>query len=117
MKTKILLIADDAKTARAVAAGLDSEEFESVMAKTGEEGFFLVSRERFDVVILDWMLPGRDGIEVLRTLRARCSKTPVLLLTARDAVEDRVLGGDGRHRDWQSYCQRANRRRCRWMRV
>jgi two-component system, OmpR family, copper resistance phosphate regulon response regulator CusR len=61
-------------------------------AKTGEEGFFLLSREGFDVVILDWMLPGRDGIEVLRTLRAGGSKTPVLLLTARDAVEDRVLG-------------------------
>jgi two-component system copper resistance phosphate regulon response regulator CusR len=44
------------------------------------------------VVILDWMLPGRDGIEVLKTLRASGSKTPVLLLTARDAVEDRVLG-------------------------
>src|SRR6266850_7195063 len=66
--------------------------FEPVTAKTGEEGFFLVSRESFDVVILDWMLPGRDGIEVLRTLRASRSKTPVLLLTARDAVDDRVLG-------------------------
>src|SRR4051794_28246943 len=61
-------------------------------ANTGEEGFFLISRESFDFVILDWMLPGRDGIEVLRTLRARGSKTPVLLLTARDAVDDRVLG-------------------------
>src|SRR5213595_4316895 len=61
-------------------------------ANTGEEGFFLLSRESFDFVILDWMLPGRDGIEVLRTLRGRGSKTPVLLLTARDAVDDRVLG-------------------------
>jgi two-component system copper resistance phosphate regulon response regulator CusR len=61
-------------------------------ATTGEEGFFLLSRETFDVLILDWMLPGRDGIEVLKTLRASGSKTPVLLLTARDAVEDRVLG-------------------------
>ena len=66
--------------------------FEPVTAKTGEEGFFLVSRESFDIVILDWMLPGRDGIEVLSTLRAAGSKTPVLLLTARDAIEDRVLG-------------------------
>jgi two-component system copper resistance phosphate regulon response regulator CusR len=89
---KVLLIEDDAKTARAVASGLRGEGFEPVMAKTGEEGFFLLSRENFDVVILDWMLPGRDGIEVLGTLRARGSKTPVLLLTARDAVDDRVLG-------------------------
>jgi len=89
---RVLLIEDDAKTARAVASGLRGEGFDSVTAKTGEEGFFVLSRESFDVVILDWMLPGRDGIEVLKTLRASGSKTPVLLLTARDAVEDRVLG-------------------------
>ena len=89
---RILLIEDDAKIARALASGLRGEGFEVTTAKTGEEGFFLVSRESFDVVVLDWMLPGRDGIEVLRTLRAGGSKTPVLLLTARDAVEDRVLG-------------------------
>lgn len=89
---RALLLEDDAKTARAVASGLRSEGFDPVTAKTGEEGFFLLSRETFDVVILDWMLPGRDGIEVLKTLRASGSRTPVLLLTARDAVEDRVLG-------------------------
>jgi DNA-binding response OmpR family regulator len=89
---RVLLIEDDAKTARAVASGLRSEGFQPVIANTGEEGFFLLSREIFDFVILDWMLPGRDGIEVLRTLRARGAKTPVLLLTARDAVNDRVLG-------------------------
>ena len=89
---RVLLIEDDAKTARALASGLRSEGFEPITANTGEEGFFLLSRESFDFVILDWMLPGRDGIEVLRTLRGRGSKTPVLLLTARDAVDDRVLG-------------------------
>ena len=93
-KVRVLLIEDDPKTVRAIARGLRGEGFEPVTAKTGEEGFFLLSRESFDVVILDWMLPGRDGIEVLRALRARGSKTPVLLLTARDAVEDRVLGLD-----------------------
>jgi DNA-binding response OmpR family regulator len=91
-EVRVLLIEDDAKTARAVASGLRSEGFEPAVANTGEEGFFLLSRESFDLVILDWMLPGRDGIEVLRTLRARDAKTPVLLLTARDAVDDRVLG-------------------------
>ena len=91
---RVLLIEDDAKTARALASGLRSEGFEPMTANTGEEGFFLLSRESFDFVILDWMLPGRDGIEVLRTLRARGAKTPVLLLTARDAVDDRVLGLD-----------------------
>ena len=89
---KLLLIEDDPKTVRALASGLRGEGFETVTAKTGEEGFFLLGRESFDVVILDWLLPGRDGIEVLKTLRSSGSKTPVLLLTARDAVEDRVLG-------------------------
>jgi DNA-binding response OmpR family regulator len=89
---KVLLIEDDTKIARAIATGLGNEGFEPVIANTGEEGFFLLSRESFDFVVLDWMLPGRDGIEVLRTLRARGAKTPVLLLTARDAVDDRVLG-------------------------
>ena len=91
-EVRVLLIEDDAKTARAVASGLRSEGFEPVIANTGEEGFFLLSRESFDLVILDWMLPSRDGIDVLRTLRARGAKTPVLLLTARDALDDRVLG-------------------------
>jgi len=91
-RVRALLIEDDPKTARALASGLRGEGFEPTMAKTGEEGFFLLSRESFDVVILDWMLPGRDGIEVLKTLRASGSNTPVLLLTARDAVDDRVLG-------------------------
>ena len=91
-EVRVLLIEDDAKTARALASGLRGEGFEPLTAKTGEEGFFLLGRESFDVVILDWLLPGRDGIEVLKTLRSSGSKTPVLLLTARDAVEDRVLG-------------------------
>jgi two-component system, OmpR family, copper resistance phosphate regulon response regulator CusR len=89
---RLLIIEDDEKTARAIASGLENGGFSAVTAHTGEEGFFLLNAESFDLVVLDWMLPGRDGIEILRTLRARGSKTPVLLLTARDAVEDRVLG-------------------------
>ena len=91
---QILLIEDDAKTARAVQTGLRGEGFETVIARTGEEGFFLLNAESFDLVVLDWMLPGRDGIEILKTVRARGNKTPVLLLTARDTIEDRVLGLD-----------------------
>lgn len=64
------------------------------MSRTGEEGFCQLNARAFDLVVLDWMLPGRDGIEILKALRARSAKPPVLLLTARDAVEDRVLGLD-----------------------
>lgn len=74
--------------------GLRAEDFDAVIARSGEEGFFLLNAEAFDLVILDWMLPGRNGIEILKAVRARGNKTPVLLLTARDTIEDRVLGLD-----------------------
>jgi two-component system copper resistance phosphate regulon response regulator CusR len=89
---RLLIVEDDVKTARALAAGLERAGFSIATAHSGEEGFFLLNAESFDLVVLDWMLPGRSGIEILKTLRARGGKTPVLLLTARDAVEDRVLG-------------------------
>jgi two-component system copper resistance phosphate regulon response regulator CusR len=91
---KILFIEDDAKTARAVCASLESEGYATAWASTGEDGFYRLNAEAFDAVLLDWMLPGRDGPEILKTLRARGTRTPVLLLTARDALEDRVLGLD-----------------------
>jgi two-component system, OmpR family, copper resistance phosphate regulon response regulator CusR len=94
-RPKILLIEDEAKTARAVVNGLTTEGFVLSSVTTGEEGFFLLNSEPFDAIVLDWMLPGRSGLEVLKTLRTRGSRTPVLLLTARDALEDRVTGLDG----------------------
>jgi two-component system copper resistance phosphate regulon response regulator CusR len=89
---RLLIVEDDEKTANALKTGLEKETFSVVVARTGEDGFFLLNTESFDAVVLDWMLPGHDGIEILKTLRARGTKMPVLLLTARDAVEDRVLG-------------------------
>lgn len=89
---KTLVIEDDPKTARALKTGLRGEGFDTSVARTGEEGLALLGSEKFDLVVLDWMLPGRDGLEILKVLRARGSRTPVLLLTARDAVDDRVLG-------------------------
>ncbi len=93
-RVKILVIEDDAKTAQAIRRGLEAEGYEASVARTGEEGFFQVNAEAFDLVVLDWMLPGRDGIEILKALRSRGAKPLVLLLTARDAVEDRVTGLD-----------------------
>ena len=67
---------------------------EVVLAPTGEDGFFRANAETFDLLLLDLMLPGRNGFEILQTLRTRQVQTPVLILTARDGVEDRVLGLD-----------------------
>jgi two-component system, OmpR family, copper resistance phosphate regulon response regulator CusR len=91
---RILLVEDEAKVGQAVSKGLQAEGYEITWAQTGEEGFFHASSQTFDLIVLDVMLPGRDGIEVLHTLRTQGSKTPVLLLTAKDAIEDRVLGLD-----------------------
>jgi DNA-binding response OmpR family regulator len=90
----LLVIEDEAKVAQALKEGLESEHYEVVVAKTGEDGFFCANTEMFDLIVLDVMLPGRDGIEVLTTLRKRGTHTPVLILTAKDAIEDRVLGLD-----------------------
>ena len=91
---KILVVEDEPKVAGALKEGLEAEGYEIVLAQTGEEGFFHASANVFDLIILDIMLPGRDGIEILHTLRRQGAKLPVLLLTAKDAVEDRVLGLD-----------------------
>jgi two-component system copper resistance phosphate regulon response regulator CusR len=91
---RILIIEDDLKTANAICAGLQGEGFEAVTANSGESGLQQLDSDPVDAIVLDWMLPGSDGIEIVRSLRARGTRTPVLLLTARDAVEDRVLGLD-----------------------
>ncbi|RMD88361.1 MAG: DNA-binding response regulator [Calditrichaeota bacterium] len=91
---RILVVEDEPKVARALQEGLEREHYQVTLASTGEEGFYLINAESFDLVILDLMLPGRDGIEILNTMRRKGLQTPVLILTARDAVEDRVLGLD-----------------------
>jgi two-component system copper resistance phosphate regulon response regulator CusR len=90
----ILIIEDDEKTAQAIRHGLEAEGYEAAVARTGEDGLVQLNAKAFDLVVLDWMLPGRDGIEILKAMRQRNSKPPVLLLTARDTVEDRVVGLD-----------------------
>jgi two-component system copper resistance phosphate regulon response regulator CusR len=91
---RILVIEDEKKLAKALKEGLQDEQYGVALAHTGEEGFYLVQTESFDLVILDIMLPGRSGLEILTTMRQQGFKTPVLLLTARDAIEDRVRGLD-----------------------
>ena len=91
---KVLVVEDEPKLAQALKDGLQADDLSVALACTGEEGFFLVETEHFDLVVLDVMLPGRSGLEILRVMRERGIKTPVLILTARDSIEDRVLGLD-----------------------
>ncbi|HCC56120.1 MAG TPA: DNA-binding response regulator [Solibacterales bacterium] len=91
---RILVIEDEPKVGRAVREGLQAEGYEVELTATGEDGFFRASSQPFDLIVLDVMLPGRDGIEVLAALRKGGLRIPVLLLTAKDAIEDRVSGLD-----------------------
>jgi two-component system copper resistance phosphate regulon response regulator CusR len=90
----ILIVEDDPKTAHALAAGLRGEGYEVTVAVTGDEGLALSTARKFDGIVLDWMLPGADGLQILKQARAQGSRSAVLLLTARDSVADRVLGLD-----------------------
>lgn len=89
---KILLVEDDSKTAQAIRTGLHAEGCFATIARTGDEGLAAFAGDAFDLVVLDWMLPGKSGLEILRAVRSQGRRTPVILLTARGTVEDRVLG-------------------------
>jgi two-component system copper resistance phosphate regulon response regulator CusR len=89
---RLLVVEDEPKVARAVRDVLVDEGYDIFVANTGEEGFSRATRERFDAIVLDIMLPMRDGLDVLTLLRARGDLTPVLILTAKDTVDDRVVG-------------------------
>ena len=91
---RVLVVEDERKLAEVLFSALQAEHYDVVVAKTGEDGFYRANAELFDLVLLDLMLPGRSGLEILQTLRQRRVETPVLILTARDGVEDRVLGLD-----------------------
>jgi DNA-binding response OmpR family regulator len=89
---RILVVEDEQKVAKALKEGLEEERYDVVVAPTGEDAFFRIHTETFDLVLLDLMLPGRDGLQILTTIRKRGLDTPVLLLTARDSLQDRVTG-------------------------
>ena len=91
---RVLVVEDEMKVANALREGLEGEKFDVVVERTGEGAFFRVNTESFDIILLDLTLPGRDGLEILQALRQRGVKTPVLVLTARDSLQDRVTGLD-----------------------
>jgi DNA-binding response OmpR family regulator len=91
---RVLVVEDEQKVANALREGLEGEHYEVVVERTGEGAFFRATTETFDIILLDLMLPGRDGLQILRAIRERGMKTPVLVLTARDTLQDRVTGLD-----------------------
>ena len=91
---RILIVEDEAKLAALIRRGLVEEGYAADIAKNGEEVAWLATATDYDVIILDVMLPGIDGFNVCRRLRASGVSSPVLMLTARDAVEDRIAGLD-----------------------
>ncbi len=91
---RVLVVEDQKKHLESLTRGLEAEGYSVIAASTGESGLALATREEIDALVLDLMLPGRDGLDVLRTLRAGGFSKPILILTARDAVEDRVRGLD-----------------------
>jgi two-component system copper resistance phosphate regulon response regulator CusR len=91
---RVLVIEDERKVAHALRRGMEEEQYQVEVAETGEDGFFTALSQPFDVIVLDLMLPGRSGLDVLATLRRQGHRTPVLVLTARDAIDDRVTGLD-----------------------
>ncbi len=91
---RILVVEDEPKLAQAIAQGLETNDHSVRTAVTGEDGFFLAQTESFDLLIFDVMLPGRDGIEIMSHLRRLGHRTPILLLTSKDSVDDRVRGLD-----------------------
>src|SRR6202521_37308 len=91
---RLLLVEDDARIARFVAKGLREQAYAVDVAGTGDDALYQAAINSYDLVILDVMIPGRDGFAVCRELRKSGQRIPILMLTARDAVEDRIAGLD-----------------------
>lgn len=91
---RILLVEDDSSVSGFIVKGLREEQYAVDLATDGEMGLAMAETTRYDVIILDIMLPKMNGIDVCRRLRAKRHTTPILLLTAREAIEDRVTGLD-----------------------
>jgi two-component system OmpR family response regulator len=91
---RVLVVEDEVKMVRAVRRGLEQEGYAVDSASDGDEGLYLATENAYDAIVLDVMLPGIDGFEVCRRLRAERRWAPVLMLTARDAVADRIEGLD-----------------------
>jgi len=89
---RVLVVEDERKVADALREGLEGEQHQVILEATGEGAFFRMNTEPFDSILLDLTRPGRDGLQILTSVRQQGLKTPVLVLTARDSLEERVAG-------------------------
>ena len=97
---RTLLVEDEKKIAEFIRRGLKEEGYAVDVAGDGQEGHFLATTQTYDIIILDWMLPQMDGVTLCRQLRREKIATPVLMLTAKDTVADRVKGLDAGANDY-----------------
>jgi len=100
MTAKLLVVEDEKKVASFIKRGLEEEEFQVDVANDGEEGLFMAENNNYELILMDLMLPKMDGLSVVRTLREKDIKTPVLCLTAKDTVDDIVSGLDSGSDDY-----------------
>jgi DNA-binding response OmpR family regulator len=91
---RVLLVEDDVRIARFVAKGLREQSYAVDVCADGDDALYQAEINSYDIVILDVMIPGKDGFEVCRQMRKAGKRMPILMLTARDAVEDRIRGLD-----------------------
>jgi two-component system response regulator CiaR len=91
---RVLIVEDDASLLNAIADVFEEEGYQTDRADTGYDGLLYAEQDIYDLLILDIMLPGKSGLEIIKALRKKGIAVPILLLTARDAVEDRVKGLD-----------------------
>src|SRR3954467_1885264 len=91
---RVLIVEDEAKMAGLIRKGLRQEGMSADIAAQGEDALWMAGATDYDAIVLDLMLPGIDGFEVCRRMRADGVRSPVLMLTARDAIDDRVRGLD-----------------------
>ncbi len=89
---KLLIVEDDENIASLLKRGFEEEEYIVEVAYDGEDGEYLATTNEYDVIILDWMLPFKDGIEILQSLKQHNIHTPTIMLTAKDSIEDKVEG-------------------------
>ncbi len=92
--TRVLIVEDEIKLATAIADGLRANEYQTTIANSGEAGTRCLHEATFDIILLDLMLPGSSGLEILRGVRRDGLRTPVLVLTSKGSLDDRVRGLD-----------------------